>query len=488
MEATLINSFPETLKYVEEVNIIDSVQNNNIIEGINSIELSNSIVLSEITDFVKIIKMLGIIFLIATFNIIFPYEDNKDSFNYKLYIIILVLLIVYIIYTNELYIIIGVFIFIAIFVIPALILLYLYLMKNETINIIFYSYNNQLKNVFSNNFNNYELIFNVFFISIIFILSIVLYWDNVYADAKKISKCGQILQIIEENTYKKNPYVYNIIIIDNDSLDVKISNYIIKITYDFIKMKTFIENVKDIAIIYYTKDDIKKFRKQILIDITNEIDDNIANDAKKTELISKINTKESYEDFISFITSDLRNLIKEVYTKEITAKFNTDYLGVNLSDEEKKIEQENIRYKMKSSLFEEYIINDRIKKFSYLTTKEAQKTEIIEIETDCRVKYIDNELLKYSNELLKYSSVKYFNLRNMDADTIENVDPIIFNNPDKPDKYKFLCVDNNNIPIYNYSSKELIKFTKNYAKDTNYNTSIIYDIIYAKINNDKVFT
>jgi uncharacterized membrane protein len=80
-------------------------------------------------------------------------------------------------------------------------------MKNETINIIFYSYNNQLKNVFSNNFNNYELIFNVFFISIIFILSIVLYWDNVYADAKKISKCGQILQIIEENTYKKNQKV-----------------------------------------------------------------------------------------------------------------------------------------------------------------------------------------------------------------------------------------------------------------------------------------
>jgi hypothetical protein len=252
-------------------------------------------------------------------------------------------------------------------------------------------------------------------------------------------------------------------------------------------MKTFIENVKDIAIIYYTKDEIKDFRKKILIDITNGIDDTIANDAKKTELISKINTKKSYEDFISFITSDLRNLIKEEYTKKITAKFTTYYLGANLTDEEKKLEQENIRYKMKSSLFEEYIINDRIKKFSGLTTKETQKTEIIEIETECRVKYIDNELLKYSNELLKYSSVKYFNLRNMDTDTIENVDPIIFNNPEKPDKYKFLCVDNNNIPIYNYSSKELIKFTKNYAKDTNYNTSIIYDIIYAKINNDKVF-
>ena len=48
--------------------------------------------------------------------------------------------------------------------------------------------------------------------------------------------------------------------------------------------------------------------------------------------------------------------------------------------------------------------------------------------------------------------------------------------------------DENNNPIYNYSSKELIKFTKNYAKEQDYNPSIIYDIIYAKINNDKVFT
>jgi hypothetical protein len=329
MDATLINSFPETLKYV---------QKNNVIESVSSIELSNSIILNEILDFSKIIKTIGILFIIATFNLIFPYEDNKDSFNYKLYITLLFILLAYIIYTNELYITVGVFIFVAIFIIPLLIVLYIYLEKNETINIIFYSYNNQLKNVFSNNFNNYELIFNIFFISIIFILSIVLYWDNVYADAKKISKCGQILQIIEENTYKKKPYVYNIIIIDNDSLDINISNYIIKITYDFIKMKTIIEYVKYNTVIYYTDDEIK---------------------------------------------------------------------------------------------------------------------------------------------------VKYFNLRNMDVDTIENINPIIFNSPEK---YKYLCVDENNNPIYNYSSKELIKFTKNYAKEQDYNPSIIYDIIYAKINNDKVFT
>ena len=96
------------------------------------------------------------------------------------------------------------------------------------------------------------------------------------------------------------------------------------------------------------------------------------------------------------------------------------------------------------------------------------------------VKY--NTVIYYTDDEIK---VKYFNLRNMDVDTIENINPIIFNSPEK---YKYLCVDENNNPIYNYSSKELIKFTKNYAKEQDYNPSIIYDIIYAKINNDKVFT
>ncbi len=109
MDATLINSFPETLKYV---------QKNNVIESVSSIELSNSIILNEILDFSKIIKTIGILFIIATFNLIFPYEDNKDSFNYKLYITLLFILLAYIIYTNELYITVGVFIFVAIFIIP----------------------------------------------------------------------------------------------------------------------------------------------------------------------------------------------------------------------------------------------------------------------------------------------------------------------------------------------------------------------------------
>ncbi len=475
MDATLINSFPETLKYV---------QKNNVIESVSSIELSNSIILNEILDFSKIIKTIGILFIIATFNLIFPYEDNKDSFNYKLYITLLFILLAYIIYTNELYITVGVFIFVAIFIIPLLIVLYIYLEKNETINIIFYSYNNQLKNVFSNNFNNYELIFNIFFISIIFILSIVLYWDNVYADAKKISKCGQILQIIEENTYKKKPYVYNIIIIDNDSLDIKISNYIIKITYDFIKMKTIIEYVKYNTVIYYTDDEIKEFRKKLIINIIDGLDNPKATTERKKELKSKLKDKSSYIDFELFIDNSIKEHINEKYSIEINNKFNKYILENTLNADGKDLAKENIRYIMKD-LYTESEIYNKIELFEKKTLTNDQKNVIIDVETECNIKKIKNDLLKYKNYNDNSLKVKYFNLRNMDVDTIENINPIIFNSPEK---YKYLCVDENNNPIYNYSSKELIKFTKNYAKEQDYNPSIIYDIIYAKINNDKVFT
>ena len=138
-------------------------------------------------------------------------------------------------------------------------------------------------------------------------------------------------------------------------------------------------------------------------------------------------------------------------------------------------------------LYTESEIYNKIELFEKQTSTIDQIKVIIDVETECNIKKIKNDLLKYKkyNDNDNSLKVKYFNLRNMDVDTIENINPIIFNSPEK---YKYLCVDENNNPIYNYSSKELIKFTKNYAKEQDYNPSIIYDIIYAKINNDKVFT
>jgi hypothetical protein len=99
----------------------------------------------------------------------------------------------------------------------------------------------------------------------------------------------------------------------------------------------------------------------------------------------------------------------------------------------------------------------------------------------------------YSNLYENRKVLKYFNLHTMTSDIIENIDPLILKDIESGakdgtnTKYKFLCVDENNNPVYDYSSKELSKFTKNYAINSDYIPNILHDIIYAKINNNKVF-
>ena len=78
----------------------------------------------------------------------------------------------------------------------------------------------------------------------------------------------------------------------------------------------------------------------------------------------------------------------------------------------------------------------------------------------------------------------YFNLKTMKSEKIETIDANIINS----ETYKYILVDeyNNKVP-YGESSKELIKFTKNYSKNEFYNINIINDIIYAKNNRNKLF-
>jgi hypothetical protein len=343
-------NYAEATKLVEsataELNYLNYAQATNLVESATYVDLSSSIILNEISRDNKIIKGISILFLIAIFNYIFPYEKYKNDSNYKLYIILFVIFLLYLIYAYDLYLILTLILIAIVFIVPPIVILYHYLKKQEAIIKFFYSYNNQIKQVFGNSINSLELLFNILFVSIIFILSIVLYWDNIYSDAKKLSKCGRILKIIQDNTFKKKPYVYNIIVVDNSSLDAKASNYILKITYDFMKMKTTAE----------------------------------------------YSAKKQYDDGVNATTYEL----------------------------------------------------------------------------------------------------KYFNLKTESSDTIESYDSAIndlnkLSYPNIDEKYTFLCVDENNKPIYDYSSKELSKFTKKYFTNQHYNPNIIYDIIYAKINNNKVF-
>ena len=470
MDVKLLNNVPETLDYAESLSYIK-------VDDYPS-------VLNEIQNINKIIKIISLLFIILIFNFIFPYKEYKDSFNYKLYIALLVILLILLINYNDLYLIVAIFIIISLIFVPILMILFFYIQKNENIKIIFQMYNNQFKNVFSDNFNYYELIFNIFFISIILVLSIVLYWDNIYSEAKKISKCGTILTIVEENTYRKNPYVYNIIVIDNNSLDTKISNHIIKIQYDFMKVKTTIEFVNNKAALYLEDRDIIKYQQDLIKKLFKNFNEkDKANDIIPQEKIlifdSKFSTNTIYDEFNKIVNIEIKEHIKRELEKEITdADIASNNKGIQRLINERKIYKSN--YGIKSL---EELIRDYNEKKSLAEKIDYIKNFII----DNYKLYIYKLLNKYKNKIYdeKRPHIYYINLKNFNTEIIENISSEIFNTPEK---YKILCVDENDKPIYNYSSNELIKFTQNYAINNEYNPSIIYDIMHAKNNNDKIIT
>jgi hypothetical protein len=549
-----------------DLNYLSYSQTTNLVENATYVDLSHPIVLKEISSD-KIIKGISILFLIAIFNYIFPYERYKYDSNYKLYVILFAAFLLYLIYLFDLYLILILIFVVIVFIVPPIVILYYYLKKQKAIIKFFYSYNNQVIQVFGNNINSFELLFNILLISIIFILSIVLYWDNIYFNAKKLSKCGRILKIIEDNTFKKKPYVYNIILLDNNSLDTKTSNNILKITYDFMKMKTIIEYNKANPKIY-NADEEKKYKdslrdRSIIIDniktlLLSKIDEkkniikNIEENDNVSDAITKISNIENIfniktRDFVIKLIKEkqelniiidktikitdshritiINNIIKEIKNwfvippeldiskaktpkeqDDIINEYITKYVEIKTTKEEKKILLQKIIYdyiypaaNFDDSITYEHNKPDLKSKIDALKSRINNMSDsdndnigslLSDIMNKDKLKDLTFEIdYYYSNLYENRKFVNYFNLQTMNLDIIENIDPLIIEDilSNVQQKYKFLCVDENNNPVYDYSSKELSKFTKNYAINPDYIPNILHDIIYAKINNNKVF-
>ena len=284
-----------------------------------------------------------------------------------------------------------------IFLIIILGIIYFNIEKLQFIILFYYSFNYQLEKIYNNTSANYsEVIFSFIYISIISILSIVLYWDNIYTDSKKLSKCGTLINIIEDNNKKKNPFVYNIIIMNNDLINTSTSHYVLKIIYDFIKNKTTVDFGTDNGTY---EDGVVSFKKP---------------------------------DYVSLLKTHNYNL--EQIKKELK------HMSDGAEKTEKHKEKEDIEGKIK-------------------------------------------ELEKLRDNSIKDSAFFYLNLKTMKSEKIENIDPDIINT----ETYKYLLVDEYNKKIpYDKTSKELIKFTKNYSNNEFYNMNVINDIIYAKNNRNKL--
>jgi hypothetical protein len=376
----------------KEIYYNNYMDNNEIYRNELKNDISNIII-----DYEIIIKISLIIFLIVLYYFnVFTSDNEIFSSSTKLYIGFLLFIIIYIINASSIITLLKLLVLI-IFLLIIYGIIYFNIEKLQFIILFYYSFNYQLEKIYNNTSANYnEVIFSFIYISIISILSIVLYWDNIYTDSKKLSKCGTLINIIEDNNKKKNPFVYNIIIMNNDLINTSTSHYVLKLTYDFIKNKTTVDFGTD---------------------------------------------KGTYEDgVLSFKKPDYVSLLKSY--------------NYNLEQIKKELED----------------MSD-----GDVKTKKEKDKETIERNI--------KELERLRDNSIKDNAFFYLNLKTMKSEKIENIDPDIINT----ETYKYLLVDEYNKKIsYDKTSKELIKFTKNYSNNEFYNINVINDIIYAKNNRNKL--
>jgi len=392
-------------------------------ENEKEIEYLKDDITKMLIDYEKIIKISLYIFLLVSYYLyVFRPSNEVFSNSTKFYIYVLLIIIIYFINSTELITLLKLLVFL-IFLSVIIGLIYYNIDSLEFIILFYYSFNYQLEKIYNNTSANYnEVIFSFIFISIISILSIVLYWDNIYTDSKKLSKCGKLINIIEENNKKKKPFVYNIIVMNNDLINTSTSHYVLKITYDFIKNKTIVDFGTDKG---NYEDGSESFKKPNYLTLLKSYSGKL-NNLKET--------KKNIDNEIKILTDKTTKTDTENTNLE---KLNTDLVII-------KNALENIQ--------QEY---DKLM-----------------------------NLIKKDEEKADKAYFFYFNLKTMKSEKIETIDANIINS----ETYKYILVDeyNNKVP-YEESSKELIKFTKNYSNNEFYNINIINDIIYAKNNRNKLF-
>jgi len=235
----------------------------------------------------------------------------------------------------------------------------------------------QLINTITQPFDITIFVYSVLYLCIIVMIGIFLYWDTIYKTAKKYSKCNNISKIIDESVYTETPYVYTIVIINTKRIK-KLSEYIIKITYDFNKMDTNIEygNTEgEDTIFQYRINDYKAILEEIKT-LENLKDDLIKKSSKtndeeielkdiKLKLLEIMNTDEGKK---AYILSPLNDLEKDKQT--FHDSFNYNYL--NLTTMKPDI-IEDISTRINGNNYKYYAVDKDFKMIHSYTTSELIK-------------------------------------------------------------------------------------------------------------------
>lgn len=192
---------------------------------------------------------------------------------------------------------------------------------NKYFMLLFDYLNNEIDIVFNTNMSYYDIMLNIFFLTFVIIVVIIMYWDSVYRNAKNNSRCSVMENIINENKLLASPYIYNIYIVENQYLNTFSDNYLIVLKYDFTKNTT---EIKSIHIekphnLKYKSDSItsdNKFKYYSLELKGERIESKIDNKILKENII---NNKVSF-----IITDEYNNIINTDYTNALK-NFVKDY-------------------------------------------------------------------------------------------------------------------------------------------------------------------
>ena len=100
------------------------------------------------------------------------------------------------------------------------------------------TFNDEIDIIFNSNISYYDILLNIFFLTFVIIVGVIMYWDSVYRIARKNSRCAIIDKIIDENKVSQSPYIYNIHFVENINENSFKDKYLIKLTYDFTTNET----------------------------------------------------------------------------------------------------------------------------------------------------------------------------------------------------------------------------------------------------------
>ena len=369
--------------------------------------------------------------------------------------------------------------------------IFIYIKEQNIVQFYYYTIQCQLYDVYKSKIGYYDILFNFTFVFIIMIMSIVLYWDSVYKNAKKISNCNNIIKIIEENKVSKTPYIYNIIIINHDKISLSSHNYLIKIIYNFKSKKTKIEYGTDTGTDNNVFNSMGPEYDKILNTVKMLEDYSSNNENIKNKYLNNYN--KLYDLITKSDEIDEKNLnikLIDIFDDNNNSIKNEIIEFIKIYDVEKAENAIKIFSKYNNKIYEDTSDINKIK--NYIKRLYNELIELLEISSYksmklAKINLIKNSelykrALKYKQNKSNYNNFNYFDLNTMNGMSIDNINIVSLNST----KYKFVCVDKDGNVIKTYTANKLIEFTKEFSKNKSYNTSIIYNILFANKNKDKI--